>query len=56
MCIVDLDDVELLHDPCVNLQLVALELRNDLLAQVNGNDLKQELETVDFSLRLKVYD
>jgi hypothetical protein len=35
MCVVDLNDSELLHKLVVNLELLLLELRNNLFSQVD---------------------
>ena len=53
MCIVDLHDIELLDDFCIDFQLPLLKWWNDLLTQVDRDDIVQDVQTFYFFVSLK---
>ena len=50
MCVIDLDHGELLHQFVVDLELLLLELGDDLLAQVDGQDRDDRVEVLELFL------
>ena len=52
MCIVYLHDVELLDNLSVDFDLLCFELWNNLLSEVNGDDVVQYVEALDFLICL----
>ena len=54
MRVVDLHDVELLHDLVVDLDLARLEGRDDLLAEVDGQDVMQLVQRLNLLVSLKI--
>ena len=53
MRIVYLHDVELLDNLSVDLDLLCFELWDDLLSEVNGDDVVQYVETLNFLICLQ---
>ena len=52
MRIIDLHDVKLLDNFCVNFQLFFFEWRNNLLAQVYRDDIVQNIQALNFFVSL----
>jgi len=50
VCVIDLDHGELLHQFVVDLELLLLELGDDLLAQVDGQDRDDRVEVLELFL------
>jgi hypothetical protein len=52
MCIVDLHDIELLDNFRVDDDLLLLELWNDLLTKVNGDNIIKSIQGLNFLISL----